>query len=92
METPVLELFHAISDVGSAEVRRHAVAHGLEGRVRFRNVTYPEVLEALRALGGESAPAVWDGAVLHVGAAACIARLESLAAGTWTPPPRHFGG
>ncbi|MEN9800687.1 MAG: hypothetical protein RL653_4384 [Pseudomonadota bacterium] len=75
----MLELFHAISDVGSAEVRRHVVAHGLEGRVRFRNVTYPEVLEDLRARGGESVPAAWDGTVLHRGAAACIARLEALA-------------
>ena len=76
-----MELFHAISDVGSAEVRRYVVAHGLEGRVRFRNVTYPEVQEDLRARGGASVPAAWDGAVLHVGAPACIARLEQLAAG-----------
>ena len=75
----MLELFHAISDVGSAEVRRHVVVHGLESRIRFRNVTYPEVLEDLRARGGDSAPAVWDGTVLHQGAAACIARLEALA-------------
>ena len=73
-----LELFHAISDAGSAAVRRHVVAHGLEGRVRFRNVTYPEVEADLRARGGSRAPAVWDGEALHEGEAACIARLSRL--------------
>jgi hypothetical protein len=74
----VLELFHAISDAGSAEVRRHVVAHGLEAHVRFRNVSYPEVEADLRARGGHAPPAVWDGAVLHLGAAACIERLRQL--------------
>ena len=76
-----LELFHAIADAGSAAVRRHVVAHGLEGRVRFRNVGYPEVEADLRAHGGEHAPAVWDGERLHVGEAACLSRLSGLETG-----------
>ncbi len=76
-----LELFHAIADAESAAVRRHVVERGLEGRVRFRNVSYPEVEVDLRAHGGTCAPAVWDGAALHVGEAACIARLSRLETG-----------
>ena len=77
----MLELFHAIPDAESAAVRRHVVAHGLEPSIRFRNVTYPEVVADLRAHGGERAPAVWDGSSLHVGEAACIARLSCLETG-----------
>ncbi|MBM4380325.1 MAG: hypothetical protein FJ086_13680 [Deltaproteobacteria bacterium] len=74
----MMELFHAIPDAESAAVRRHVVARGLEAAVRFRNVSYPEVEQDLRARGGTRAPAVWDGQVLHAGEAACIARLSRL--------------
>ncbi len=68
------ELFHAISDVGSAKVRRFIVEHAVE--VRFRNVTYDEVRVDLHARGGEAAPALWDGERLITGADAIIEHLS----------------
>lgn len=77
--SPQLELFHAIADPPSAEARRFVVDHALEDRVRFRNVTYPEVLADLRARGGgHTTPALWDGTTLHQGAQAVVARLQAV--------------
>ena len=74
-----LELFHAISDSGSAQVRKYVTDHELLEVTRFRNVIYDEVLADLKSHGGkaEQMPALWDGARLHVGAQAVIARLEA---------------
>lgn len=71
----MFELFHAISDEASARVRRYVVDHDIE--VRFRNVTYDEVMADLVARGGKNAPALWDGTQLISGADAIIARLET---------------
>lgn len=73
----MFELFHAISDPGSAKVRRYVVEHSLEAEVRFRNVTYEEVQRDLTARGGTQAPALWDGERLVLGADAIIARLAA---------------
>ncbi len=81
-EPALVELFHAISDSGSAVVRRFVVEHGLEAQVRFRNVIYPEVLADLTARGGGTAPAVWADGQLAQGADACVAVLRRLV------PPR----
>lgn len=74
-----LELFHAISDPGSARVRRWVDEHDLLGVMRFRNVVYSEVLADLVAHGGtgQSTPALWDGEKLFVGADAVIARIQA---------------
>ncbi|MDP1823427.1 MAG: hypothetical protein Q8L48_09300 [Archangium sp.] len=71
----MFELFHAISDPGSATVRRYVVDHELTEAVRFRNVSYDEVQKDLTARGGTSTPALWDGEKLISGAEAIIARL-----------------
>ncbi len=78
-----MELFHQIAQPESAEVRRFVVERGLADQVRLRNVTYDEVKADFVAHGGRETPALWDGARLHVGRAACIEALQSLAA---TPP------
>lgn len=74
-----LELFHAISDSGSARVRRWVDEHGMLGAMRYRNVFYAEVLADLVAHGGseQSVPALWDGEKLFVGPDAVIARLQA---------------
>lgn len=77
-DTPQVELFHAIADAGSAQVRRFVVERGLEEKVRFRNVTYPEVQADLAARGGGPPPAVWANGALVRGAEACIAVLAAL--------------
>lgn len=71
----MFELFHAISDPGSARARKYVVDHELTEVIRFRNVTYEEVLKDLIARGGTTAPALWDGEKLFTGADAIIARL-----------------
>lgn len=71
------ELFHAIADASSAKVRKYIVDHELEGSVRFRNTSYPEVQADLTARGGTNAPALWDGSTLLSGADAIIARLAA---------------
>ena len=71
----MFELFHAISDASSAKVRRYVTDHDLD--VRFRNVTYDEVMVDLRAHGGTGTPALWDGERLITGADAIIARLAA---------------
>lgn len=73
-----LDLFHSVTEAGSAAVRRFVVARGLEARVRFRNVTYPEVASDLAALGSSVTPALWDGERLIIGEIAVIAALSSL--------------
>jgi hypothetical protein len=75
--THPFELFHAIGDASSAKVRRFVVDHSLGEVVRFRNVSYPEVVVDLSARGGsvESLPALWNGAELVAGADAIIAVL-----------------
>ena len=69
------ELFHELADPKSARVRRYVTEHGLKPQVAFRNVTYPEALAALKAHGGETVPALWDGVTLFSGADAILARL-----------------
>jgi hypothetical protein len=76
---PALELFHHLVDPASVRVRRFVSEVGLEGEVRFRNLTYPEVQRDFEARGGRNAPALWDGRVLIEGADAAIARLQILA-------------
>jgi|APLak6261678615_1056124.scaffolds.fasta_scaffold00753_7 hypothetical protein len=71
----MFELFHAIADPSSAKVRKYVVDHELGEVVRFRNVTYPEVMKDLTERGGTGAPALWDGQKLITGADAIIARL-----------------
>ncbi|MFL5350101.1 MAG: hypothetical protein ACJ8AT_35435 [Hyalangium sp.] len=78
MSGPVLELFHRIADPPSAVARRYVVDHALEDRVRFRNLTYPEVEADFHRLGGKTAPALWDGTHLHQGAEAVVARLQAV--------------
>jgi len=75
--SPIFELFHLISDPPSAKARLFVVDHALEDRVRFRNLTYPEVQEDFRARGGLTSPALWDGHTLHQGAQAVVARLQA---------------
>lgn len=73
-----VELFHATNDVGSAEARKRVVDGNLVGRIRFRNVFYPEVRADLDAHGGSLTPAIWDGARLIEGRAAVLAFLDAL--------------
>ena len=73
----VLELFHRLADPPSAVARRYVVDYALEDRVRFRNLTYPEVEADFRARGGHTTPALWDGHTLHQGAEAVVARLQA---------------
>lgn len=77
--TPTLELFHRVADGASARVRSRVVELGLEARIGFRNVHFDSHRARLTELGGADAPAMWDGARLHVGEAACLELLESLA-------------
>lgn len=58
-------------------MRRYIVERGFKEQVDFRNLHYPNVLADLVARGGseERLPALWDGAQLHQGAEACLARL-----------------
>ncbi len=81
-EPSPFELFHAVTDPGSARVRKYIVDHELLPLVRFRNVAYPEVTSDLAARGGEALPALWDGKVLLAGADAIIARLNQHAQST----------
>lgn len=74
---PPFQLFHAVADPGSAQVRRYVVEHELKEAVAFRNVAYPEVEADLKLHGGSTTPAVWDGEKLFEGAQACVARLEA---------------
>lgn len=74
----VFELFHQIANSGSAQVRRYLTEHGLAGEVKFKNIDFGQHLETLKGRGGDGrVPALWDGAVLHVGAEAIIARLKA---------------
>ena len=71
----MFELFHAIADPASAKVRKYVVDHELLTGLKFRNVTYEEVMRDLTAHGGTTTPALWDGERLITGADAIIARL-----------------
>ena len=72
------ELFHVVADAGSARVRRFVTERELTGVVRFRNLTYDEPLAALKQHDpSATAPALWDGEKLFVGADAAIARLSA---------------
>ena len=77
-----LELFHAIGDAASAAARKQVRTSGLEGRVRFRNIYYPEVKKDFQARGGSELPALWDGAKLIQGGPAVVAALAALASRT----------
>ena len=72
------ELFHAVNDAASAAARRRVVERGLEDKLRFRNVFYPEVQADLTARGGKTTPALWDGERLIEGEAAVLAALDLL--------------
>ena len=78
MTSPELQLFHRIADPPSARVRRFVVDYALEDRVRFRNLTFPEVEADFHVLGGHTSPALWDGVHLHQGAEAVLARLMAV--------------
>jgi len=78
MNSPELQLFHRIADPPSAQARLFVVDYALEDRVRFRNLTYAEVEEDFRRLGGHTSPALWDGVHLHQGAEAVLARLQAV--------------
>jgi hypothetical protein len=78
-QKPTVELFHSTTDAGSAAARKHVVTLGLEAKIRFRNVFYPEVLADLTARGGAKTPAIWDGAKLIEGQEAVLAFLDGLA-------------
>jgi hypothetical protein len=74
------ELFHATNDADSAAARQRVVARGLEARIRFRNIFYPEVQRDFAARAGARLPAIWDGARLIEGKDAVLAWLDALAA------------
>lgn len=76
--TPTLELFHATNDVDSAAARQRVVERGLEARIRFRNIFYPEVQRDFAARAGSRLPALWDGARLVEGKSAVLALLDQL--------------
>jgi hypothetical protein len=59
-------------------VRRYVTDHALEDRVRFRNLAFAEVEADFARLGGSTCPALWDGARLHQGAEAVLARLQAV--------------
>lgn len=73
-----IELFHATNDEASAHARKRVVERGLESRIRFRNVFYPEVTADLQARGGTQPPALWDGTTLIVGEAAVLKFLDAM--------------
>jgi hypothetical protein len=72
------ELFHATNDIGSAEARKRVIDRALVGRIRFRNIFYPEVQTDLDAHGGKTTPAIWDGTRLIEGRDAVLAFLDAL--------------
>jgi hypothetical protein len=72
------ELFHAIADAPSAQVRRAVVEFDLNDQIRFRNVAYPEVQADLTSRGANQVPALWDGTHWVLGADAIISRLKAL--------------
>ena len=74
----MIELFHATNDAGSAAARQRVVARGLEARIRFRNIFYPEVQADLSARGGKGTPAIWDGTRLIEGRDAVLAFLDAM--------------
>lgn len=77
-DAPAIELFHATNDLDSAAARQRVVDRGLEDRIRFRNIFYPEVQRDFATRRGARLPAVWDGARLIEGKAAVLAFLDQL--------------
>ena len=78
-ETAALpELFYEIAHAGSASARRLVVERDLLDKVRFRNLTYPEVRADFEARGGKALPALWDGARLWEGEEAVLEVLRRL--------------
>ena len=77
----MLELFHATNDAASAAARRRVVELGLEERIRFRNIFYPEVQADFTARGGRTLPALWDGERLVEGEAAVVTALDRVKIG-----------
>ena len=77
-EAKIPELFHVISDPGSARARRLVVELALEEAVRFRNLAYDEVRADFTARGGVTTPALWDGERLTQGDDAVAAALAAL--------------
>lgn len=75
-----MELFYTIADAASAAARKAVMDLGLLAEVRFRNLYYPEVRDALAERGGGDVPALWDGTRLHEGIDAIRAVLSSVAA------------
>ena len=74
----MIELFHATNDEGSAAARKLVVDRGLVGKIRFRNIFYPEVQADFDARGGKTTPAVWDGEKLIEGRDAVLAFLMAM--------------
>jgi hypothetical protein len=74
----MIELFHATNDEGSAEARKLVVDRNLVGKIRFRNIFYPEVRADLDARGGTTTPALWDGEKLIEGRDAVLAFLTAM--------------
>jgi hypothetical protein len=73
-----IELFHATNDEHSAAARKRVVERDLVDKIRFRNVYYPEVQADLRARGGATTPAIWDGTRLIEGRDAVLAFLDAM--------------
>lgn len=73
----MLELFHRIGDASSARVRKYVTERELLQRLRFRNLTYPEVEQEFLARGGRVTPALWTGDTLIEGADKIMAFLQS---------------
>jgi hypothetical protein len=81
-----VELFYVIADADSATARREVQAGPHAGKIRFRNLFYPEVEADFRARGGDKPPALWDGERLHAGLDAIRARLSAGPGGAGAPP------
>ncbi len=79
MATERAELFHRIAESDSAVARRRAGELGIASRLELRNVDFESHRAALAARGGETTPALWDGARLHTGRDAVLSALEALA-------------
>ncbi len=78
-DAPAIELFHATNDADSAAARLRVVERGLEARIRFRNIVYPEVQRDFASRSGTRLPAIWDGTRLVEGRQPVLAYLDALA-------------
>lgn len=66
---PPYVLFHRVAEPGSAAVRLLIVELGLKPKIDFQNAL-TDGAEALRSIGGDATPALWDGGTLVVGTSA----------------------